>query len=68
VLQPSKRKPSQKDGQTYLVANISLGPVYLLKVSKVAGKKKPRPQRRLNSQMVSSDGLTLSFGGNAAEL
>ena len=67
VLQPSKRKPSQKDGQTHSVANISLGPAHSSKVSKVAGKKKPGPQRRSNSQMVSSDGLTLSFGGDAAE-
>ncbi|PVH71019.1 hypothetical protein DL98DRAFT_118056 [Cadophora sp. DSE1049] len=67
VLRPSKRKLSQKDGQTQPVASVSLGPVHSSKVSKVAGKKKPGPQRRSNSQKVSSDGLTLSSGVDAAE-
>jgi hypothetical protein len=67
VLQPSKRKPSQKNRQTQPVANISLGPVHSSKVSKVAGKKKPGPQRRSNSQKVSFDGLLLSSGVDAAE-
>lgn len=67
VLQPSKRKPSQKDGQTQPVANLSLGPVHASKVSKVARKKRPGPQRRSNSQKLSSDGLPLSSGVDAAE-
>jgi hypothetical protein len=38
------------------------------KVSKAAGKKKPSPQRGLNiSQKVSSGGLPLSSGVDAAE-
>ncbi|KAH8163699.1 hypothetical protein CIB48_g4562 [Xylaria polymorpha] len=60
----SKRKASHKDGQP---ANASLGPVHSSKVSKAAGKRKG-PQRRLNiSQKVSSDGLPLSSGMDAAE-
>jgi hypothetical protein len=62
---PSKRKASHKDGQP---ASASLGPVHSSKVSKAAGKRKG-PQRRLNiSQKVSSDGLPLSSGLDAAEL
>jgi hypothetical protein len=65
ALQPSKRKPSHKDGQP---ASASLGPVHPLKVSKAARKKKPRPQRGLNiSQKVSSSGLPLSSNVDAAE-
>jgi hypothetical protein len=65
ALRPSKRKPSQKDGQP---ASASLGPAHSLKVSKAAGMKKPRPQRGLNiSQKVSSSGLPLSSGVDAAE-
>jgi len=61
----SKRNPSHKDGQP---ASASLGPVYSSKVSKAAVKKKPGPQRRLNiSQKVSSNGLLLSSGVDAAE-
>jgi hypothetical protein len=64
ALLPSKRKASHKDGQP---ANASLGPVHSSKVSKAAGKRKG-PQRRLNiSQKVSSDGLPLSSGVDAAE-
>ncbi|PSS08545.1 hypothetical protein M430DRAFT_69814 [Amorphotheca resinae ATCC 22711] len=64
ALLPSKRKASYKDGQP---ANASLGPVHSSKVSKAAGKRKG-PQRRLNiSQKVSSDGLPLSSGVDAAE-
>jgi hypothetical protein len=65
VLQPSKRKPSKKNRQTQPVANKSLGPVHSSEVSKVAGKKKPGPQRQ--SQKVSFDGLLLSSGVDAAE-
>jgi hypothetical protein len=64
ALLPSKRKASHKDGQP---ANASLGPVHSSKVSKAAGKRKG-PQRRLKiSQKVSSDGLPLSSGVDAAE-
>jgi hypothetical protein len=64
ALLPSKRKASHKDGQP---TNASLGPVHSSKVSKAAGKRKG-PQRRLNiSQKVSSDGLPLSSGLDAAE-
>ncbi|KAH6704341.1 hypothetical protein BKA61DRAFT_636107 [Leptodontidium sp. MPI-SDFR-AT-0119] len=64
ALLPSKRKVSHKDGQP---ANASLGPVHSSKVTKAAGKRKG-PQRRLNiSQKVSSDGLPLSPGVDAAE-
>ncbi|MCJ1479185.1 hypothetical protein MMC13_007869 [Lambiella insularis] len=64
ALLPSKRKASRKDGQP---ANAPLGPVHSLKVLKAAGKRKG-PQRRLNiSQKVSSDGLPLSSGVDAAE-
>ena len=64
ALLPSKRKASHKDGQP---ANASLGPVHSSKVLKAAGKRKG-PQRRLNiSQKVSSDGLPLSSGVDAAE-
>jgi hypothetical protein len=62
---PSKRNPPHKDGQ---LASASLGPVHSSKVSKPAVKKKPGPQRRLSiSQKVSSDGLPLSSGVDAAE-
>ena len=62
---PSKRKPSHKDGQA---ASASLGPVHSSKVSKVARKKRPRPQRRPNiSQKVSSGGLLLSSGVDAVQ-
>jgi hypothetical protein len=68
ALRPSRRKQSQKDGQPQPVASASLGPVHPSKVSKAAGKTKPGRQRRLNiSQEVSSDGLPLSFGVDAAE-
>ncbi|PVH70380.1 hypothetical protein DL98DRAFT_619623 [Cadophora sp. DSE1049] len=61
----SKRRPSQKEGQP---SSASLGPVHSSKVSKPAVKKKPGSQRRLNiSQKVSSDGLPLSSGVDAAE-
>jgi hypothetical protein len=62
---PSKRNPSHKDGQP---ASASLGPVHSSKVSKAAVKKKSGPQRRLNiSQKVSSGGMPLSSGVDAAE-
>jgi len=65
ALRPSKRKPSQKDGQP---ASVSLGLVHSSKVSKDAGKKRPRPQRGLNiSKKVPTGGLPLSFGVDAAE-
>lgn len=61
---PSKRKALQKDGQP---ANASLDPVHSSKVTKAAGKRKG-PRWRLNiSQKVSSDGLPLSSGVDAAE-
>ncbi|KAH8598556.1 hypothetical protein B0O99DRAFT_738781 [Bisporella sp. PMI_857] len=63
ALLPSKRKASHKNGQP---ANVSLGPVYSLKVSKAAGKRKG-PQRLSISQKVSSDGLPLSSSVDAAE-
>jgi hypothetical protein len=64
ALLPSKRKASHKDGQP---ANVSLSPVHSSKVAKAAGKRKG-PYRRLNnSQKISSDGLPLSSGGDAAE-
>jgi hypothetical protein len=68
ALRRSRKKPSHKDGQPQPVASASLGPVHSSKVSKAAGKKKPSPQRGLNtSQKVSSDGLPLSSGVDAAE-
>ncbi|KAH8782178.1 hypothetical protein BGZ57DRAFT_759154 [Hyaloscypha finlandica] len=68
VLGPSRRKQSQKDGQPQSVASASLGPVHPSKVSKAAGKTKPGRQRPLNiSQEVSSGGLPLSSGVDAAE-
>jgi hypothetical protein len=64
ALLPSKRKASHKVGQP---TNASLGPVHSSKVSKAAGKRKG-PHRRLNiSQKVSSDGLPLSSGVDAAK-
>ncbi|PMD15359.1 hypothetical protein NA56DRAFT_710032 [Hyaloscypha hepaticicola] len=67
ALRPNKRKQSQKDGQPQPVASASLGPVHPSKVSKAAGKRKG-PHRQLNiSQKVSSDGLLLSSGVDAAE-
>jgi hypothetical protein len=68
VLRPSRRKKSQKDGQPQPVASASLGPVHPSKLSKAAGKTKPGRQRRLNiSQEVSSGGMPLSSGVDAAE-
>jgi hypothetical protein len=65
ALRPSKRKPSQKDGQS---TSVSLSLVYSSKVSKDAGKKRPRPQQGLNiSRKVSSGGLLLSSGVDTAE-
>lgn len=67
-MRPSRRKQSQKDEQPQPVASASLGPVHPSKVSKAAGKRKPGRQRRLNiSQEVSSGGLLLSSGMDAAE-
>ena len=64
ALLPSKRKASHKDGQP---ANASLGPGHSSKLSRAAGKRKGA-QRRLNiSPKVSSDGLPLSSGVDAAE-
>ena len=68
ALRPSRRKQSQKYGQPQPVASASLGLVHPSKVSKAAGKTKPGRQRRLNiSQKVSSGGLPLSSGVDAAE-
>ncbi len=68
ALRRSRKKPSHKDGQPQLVASASLGPVHSSKVSKAASKKKLSPQRGLNtSQKVSSNGLPLSSGVDAAE-
>jgi hypothetical protein len=65
ALRPSKTKPSHKGGQP---ASASLGPVRSSKVSKAAGKKRPRPQRGPNNpQKVSSGGLLVSSGADAAE-
>lgn len=64
ALLPSKRKTFHEDERR---TNASLGLAHPSKVSKAAGKRK-RPQRRLNiSQEVSSDGLQLSSGVNAAK-
>jgi hypothetical protein len=50
------------------VGSASLGPVHPSKVSKAAGKTKPGRQGRLNiSQEVSSGGMPLSSGVDAAE-
>jgi hypothetical protein len=68
VLRPSRRRQSQKDGQPQPVGSASLGPVHPSKVSKAAGKTKPGRQGRLNiSQEVSSGGMPLSSGVDAAE-
>jgi hypothetical protein len=65
ALRPSKRKSSQKYKQP---ASVSLSPVHSSKVLKTAGKKKPRLQWGLNvSQKISSGGLPLSSGVDAAE-
>ncbi|KAG8427066.1 hypothetical protein J3459_007535 [Metarhizium acridum] len=64
ALPPSRRKSSHEDGQS---SNASFGPVHSSGVSKVAGKRKG-PQRRLDTlQKVSSEGLPLSSGMDAAE-
>ncbi|KAH8588286.1 hypothetical protein B0O99DRAFT_677560 [Bisporella sp. PMI_857] len=68
VLWPSRRKQSHKDGQPQPVASASLGSVHPSKASKAARKIKPGRQRRMNiSQDVSSDGMLLSSGVDAAE-
>jgi hypothetical protein len=64
----AKRKPSYKDGQPQLVASASLGPVHSSKISKVARKKRPGPQRRPRiSENVSSSSIKLSTGVDTAE-
>lgn len=68
ALRPSRKLPSQKDGQPQPVASASLGPVHSSKVSKATGKKRPGPQRRLNaSQEVSPGDPPLLSGPDIAK-
>ncbi len=68
ALRPSRKQPSHEDGQPQPLANASLGPVHSSKVSKVTGKKRLGPQRRLNaSQEVASGDPPLLSDPNIAE-
>lgn len=65
ALLPSEGKASNEDGQP---ANAFVGPVHSPKISRAPGKTKG-PQTRSNiSQKISSAGLPLSSGVDAAEL
>ncbi|KAF2176606.1 hypothetical protein K469DRAFT_438086, partial [Zopfia rhizophila CBS 207.26] len=65
---PSRRRPSNKDGQTQAVASTSLRPVYLSKVSKAPTKKRPELRRRSNaSEEIPSSGPSLFPGPNTVE-